>query len=114
MFFELCEKGVSRGLTGSILEVEKGQNGGKWVKIPLFDAEEGWNELSGGTKLGMIAPWEDKGHTENWKGKEGGNLLTYQAKCPQIFKACTSPIPTQSCKISRNVKQVVSPASESP
>ena len=81
--FEPGPKGASRGLTESILEVEKREDGGRWIKIPIYNGEEEWGEVSGGTSLGIITPWEGKGHFHEFEGQKDGGGATHPGRVLQ-------------------------------
>ena len=96
--FEPGPKGASRGLTESMLEVEKREDGGRWIKIPIFNGEEEWGEVSGGTSLGIITPWEEKGHFHEFEGQKDGGGPPTPAECfnESLTSSCllyTSPSP---------------------
>ena len=97
--FEPGQKGASRGLTESILDIEKRKDGGRWIKIPIFNGEEEWGELSGGTSLGIITPWEGEGHFHDSKGQKrgGGGELVLSSDLCNLWKftgySCRNEIP---------------------
>ena len=67
-------------MTESILEIVKETDGERWIKIPVFNAESEWGEMSGGMKLGTITPWMDEQLSADLKGKNQGGGVNQNAR----------------------------------